>query len=490
MKRDNREKVYKGASSQTIVTIILGILGILYFSVMSRLLSKEDFGYFAIISAVSSILASLSEAGFGAAVIQNKNSDNSFIQTAWTLSLIIGTCFCLSLMCSANLLSSILTDSDILTRGYQIISLTLIFYAINGVGRAVIIKKLQFLKYGVFDIVAFAISALVGIFMAYNEYGFYSVVVAILLHQVFLGVLIILSNRKIIAIKIEKDYVKQIISFGGWLTGSVVVRNITDQLDKLITRNWIPVIDLGAYNRNAGFISQITNQTFGIFDTILFPILSGISEDCDKIKTAYQKSVSLISLFSIFFASVIILGSDVIISIFLGEKWLYLSNVFQIISISIVFLGYNRLADCYFRSLGIVYQYFIIRCCILLTTCITMLVGCQFGIVGLALGLVFSRLINIVLKIYYLSIRISFNRKLFYKNLLHSWFLPIFIFIICYALKITMPYGGVLSVSLFVTAISLLLLVKPQIFGDIFYENVYVVVTRIIRNKINGCSMR
>ena len=117
MKQDNRSKVYKGMTSQTLVTFTLGILGILYFAVMSRLLSKEDFGYFAIITAVTSILASLSEAGLGAAVIQNRNANKSYIQTAWTLSLIIGSVFCILLVGSAGLLSRVMVKSNILERG-------------------------------------------------------------------------------------------------------------------------------------------------------------------------------------------------------------------------------------------------------------------------------------------------------------------------------------------------------------------------------------
>ena len=476
MKQDNRSKVYKGMTSQTLVTFTLGILGILYFAVMSRLLSKEDFGYFAIITAVTSILASLSEAGLGAAVIQNRNANKSYIQTAWTLSLIIGSVFCILLVGSAGLLSRVMVKSNILERGYQIISLTLIFFSINGVGRATIIKNLQLLKYGIFDIIAYSLSSLIGVFMAYKGYGFYSVVIAMLLHQSFIGIQILISNRKIIAIRIKKEYVKQIVSFGGWLTGSVIIRNINDQLDKLITRHWIPVAELGAYNRPAGFISQITGNINGIFDTILFPILSGINDSTKKVDAAYQKAVSLIILFSIVLSAIFVLGAEIIISIFLGSKWLYLSNIFQIVSISIVFLSYNRIADCFFRSIGIVKQYFYVRCCIMLCTCFCMIVGCQFGITGLALGLVSSRLIDIILKRHFLKPFISFSRKDFYKNAFKSWIIPILLFVTCYVIKLIVPYGSIVSLTTFIIIMLLLCIIKPQLLGSVFYENVYEVV--------------
>lgn len=484
MNLSNRNKVYKGMSAQTIVTVSLGILGIVYFAVMSRLLSKEDFGYFAIVTAVTSILASLSEAGLGASVIQNKEADIPYVQTAWTLSLILGLFFCLSLFGFSGLVSKLMTGTDVLKKGYQIMSLSLVFYAINGVGRAVIIKKLNFLRYGIFDIIAYTLSAGIGILMAYKGFGFYSVIVAMLLHQTFLGIQVMVANRKTVALNINRNYVRQIVTFGGWLTGSVIVRNITDQLDKLITRRWIPVADLGAYNRPAGFISQITGNVYGIFDTILFPILSDINDNSKKLGEAYQKSVNLIVLFSLILSTFFILGSDVIISIFLGEKWLYLSNIFQIISITIVFLSYNRLADCFFRSLGIVKQYFLVRCCILVTTCVTVYVGCKHGILGLALALVTSRFINITFKIVCLSSHISFNRKEFYLDSLKSWGVPLLVFAPCYVVKIYAPYGSYSSLAIYSFIMIALFFLKPSALGHVFYDNVYEVIMSRIKKRV------
>lgn len=468
-------------SAQTVITITLGLLGITYFSVMSRLLSKEDFGYFAIITAITSVLSSISEAGLGSAVIQNKDASKSYIQTAWSLSLVFGISLCTFLYLSAGMVSELMVGSDVLKVGYQIMSISLVFYAINGVGRAVIIKKLYFLKYGVFDIVGYTLSALIGIYLAINGYGFYSVVIAMLLHQLFLGLQILVANRKIIALRFNPKYFRQIITFGGWLTGSVIVRNLTDQLDKLITTKWIPVSTLGEYSRPSGLIFQITGNINGVFDTILFPILSGINDNTSLVKIAYEKSVSLIVQFALVLTALFILGAEIIISVFLGNSWLYLSDVFQIISVSIVLLSYDRVADCFFRSLGIVKQYFLVRCYTLLFTCLCMYIGCQYGIIGLAMGLVASRLICIILKIIYLSNQFAFDRKGWYFKNLRPWGIPLLLFLLCYILKIFLPYGCLLSTSLYCFVLLLIVFLSPKSLGDIFYENFYLV----IRGKLN-----
>ncbi len=478
----NRSKAFKGFGSQTIITVTLGVLGLLYFSIMSRLLTQEDFGYFAIITAVTAILTSLSEAGLGAAVIQYKDAGKNYIQTAWTLSLFLGVFFCLFLFVSAGLMSRIMVGSDVLKQGYRIMSFSLIFYAINGVGRSVIIKRLDFLQYGIYSIIAYTLSSIIGIIMAYNGMGFYAVVYAMLLNQVFLGIELAIANRRVLAIKIHRQFIKQIVNFGGWLTGSVIIRNITNEADKLITTHWIPVAQLGAYNRPTGLITQITGNVYGIFDTILFPILSGINDDSNKLTSAYHKSVNLIVLFSFFLTACFVLGSDLIIQIFLGDKWLYLSNVFQIVSLTILFLSYDQIADCFFRSLGIVKPYFMVRCFVLVFTCISMFIGCQFGIIGLAIGLVISKIASNIVKIVFLSRRINLDRPSFYKELSSSILLPLLLFALCYIVKITVSYGSVISLFVYIASIGFIAIFKPDLFGTVFKENVYSVFMKRIHD--------
>ncbi len=60
---DNKKLVFSGIKSQTLITIIMGVVEVFFFSLMSRILSQEDFGYYAIITAVTLILQTITEAG-------------------------------------------------------------------------------------------------------------------------------------------------------------------------------------------------------------------------------------------------------------------------------------------------------------------------------------------------------------------------------------------------------------------------------------------
>ena len=63
---------FKGISTQTIITLVMGVMEVVVFAIISRLLSKTDFGYYAAISGIIAIFMSISEAGLGSTYIYLK----------------------------------------------------------------------------------------------------------------------------------------------------------------------------------------------------------------------------------------------------------------------------------------------------------------------------------------------------------------------------------------------------------------------------------
>ena len=170
----NTQKVVKGISSQTIVTLLLGVEGILYFSVMSRLLSREDFGFFAAVTAITTVFSSFSDAGIGSALIQQKEMSEDFKNTAFTLSVIIGGIASLLLVAVSGLLAQLVVDSQ-LQIPLMIMAITIFFNGMVSVNFSWMRRYLHFLRAGIIMLVAHVISSIIAIIMAYEGYGYYSI---------------------------------------------------------------------------------------------------------------------------------------------------------------------------------------------------------------------------------------------------------------------------------------------------------------------------
>ncbi|MCM1140585.1 MAG: oligosaccharide flippase family protein [Muribaculum sp.] len=472
------EKAIKGVYSQTAIVLMKSVLSLLYFSLMSRLLTPEDFGYFALITAVTTILCSLSEAGLGSSVVQKKDADKDYTSTAFTMSLALGTFFSFILVCGAEVFSKIVSGSLILTNAFRIMSIILILQAINNIAWAMFMRNLDFFKYGLLQIVSDTISYIVGISLAYNGYGFYSIVGAVVCNHLSLTIILLSLGKLNFRIKIIKSYVHQIIEYGGWLTGAVIVRNFTNEISKVIIGRLLPITDLGAINRPQGFVDRISGQVNGIFDTVLFPILSDIQDNPDKVSRAYIKIVTISTTFAIMLGGTMALGSNIIIEIFFGSQWLYLEPILVIFSLAVMIHGYSRIADSFFRSLGIVKKYFWTRVINWVVLILLVCLGCEFGILGATIGIVSGSLISCIIKYFMQKDAVGVKPETLFYKMMRNVLLPIILFTSLILLKHYCNMSDYIAVILFVISIIISILIFPGLYGNEFRE---VVINRYFK---------
>lgn len=480
------QKVFKGAVSQSVVVIILGSLGLAYFSVMSRLLTKEDFGYYAVITGITGILIEISSAGLGAAIIQKKSPDNQYVSTAFSLSLLIGGTLSVLLFALSPLLSRLLVENQVLTMPLRIISITLLLTSLNSIGRANFIRQLQFFRYGMFEITAFTVSSLLGIYLAYVGWGVYAIIIAVVLNQLLMTIILYIISGFHPRFGIHVGYIREIVSFGGWLTGSSIVRCLYSQFDKLITTRWIPVAALGAYNRPSYFVNEVGGKIFGIFDTILFPILSSIQEDKGKISSGFEKSFLLLIQMTLIMVFAMILASEFLMEIFFGHEWIELIPIFQILCAILIFDSFSRLTDCFYRSLGIVKKYFIVRLFVCVFSAALIIWGCHYGIMGLAIGVCASRIFENLVKmmVLYPYISIDYIRlvgKLFTNNII-----PVTLFFLLYLLHFQGMYVSLGITIGYIAIIALVVFVFPHALGELFYSQIYTRLLSKLNTRVLG----
>lgn len=485
--QSNTDKLFKGLSVQTIITVVMGVLEIAVFSIMSRLLTKTDFGYYATITALVAIFASISEAGLGSAVVQKKDDSPKHVSTAFTLSILIGSLMSLLLFILAPFLAQIISD-DTITTPIRLMSVILLLNSIISIGRGVLLRKLKFSTIGIFTVSSYIISSTIGVSLAYLGYGLYAVVIANVVNSVIMVMLLLfMLSVKLPALGIYKNEAKEILSFGGWLTMGVVFNNISRQVDKLLLPKLISTTALGSYNRPAGFVDTITDKINSIFDTVLFPMLSGLQDNKEKVKQVLYRAVSLLNSFSVILAAVFFFNAELIITIFFGNEWLDLVPIMRIVSIVVIFSVDNRLVDCFFRSLALVKLGFQLRVYAAIQTIIFVIIGSQFGIMGVAISMMLSNIIVIMLKVFFLVRKIDAKMIKILQLMFTSMksVLPIMIIGIPFILFVdkSNPISLVVFALLFVTIVIYEFVFNPQLVGNEYKVSVYPKVEKL-KNKI------
>ncbi|PJJ42835.1 lipopolysaccharide biosynthesis protein [Hallerella succinigenes] len=480
----NKEVFFKGISTQTLITLVMGIMEVFVFSMMSRFLSKSEFGYFAALTGIITVCTSITEAGLGAAIIQKKDAQTSFVATVFSLSWLMGIVGTLLIFVFAPVISLVIAD-ETLTTPLRIMSVNIFFACILSVKRSLLIKKLDFKKVGMYNISAYSLSAAIGITLAYLGFGLYAVIAVSVLNLFFFNILLYCRRGEVPKFAFDRSQISSIFSFGGWLTAGVIVNNLTQQMDRLFLSKWLSVTALGSYNRPAGFVSNITTRINGIFDTVLFPMLSKAQDDEKKIKTVFVKAVKLLNSFSVVLFAIFFFNAELIISIFFGSNWINLVPVMQIVSIYVIFNIDSRLVDCYFRSLAMVDLGFKLRVCSALITFIGLYIGSEFDILGVAIGLVVSNILTVFLKVSFLSRRL----KISIISVFASMFLackPILLLGLIGYVNLLFFNHGIVQQIVFATLYAFIILSMflffPNMVGSEYAETVYPSVkTKILR---------
>ena len=473
--QSNQSKMIRGISSQTLVTIVLGIVEIVSFSIMSRLLTKQDFGYFAAITAVVTVFSCFSETGIGAAIIQRKIINKRYIDNAFTLSLLFGLFASISLLIFAGPIAVLITDES-MSVPLRLMSVTLLFGCITSINFSIMYRRLQFLRVGIIQLFSLIVTSIVAIILAIKGYGYYAIITRALLSSVLTLIISFIFAKTKYGLALDKQTFKQIFGFSGWLMASGLFRNLAHDIDKLVMSRLLSVASLGAYNRPKDLIGQISSKLNGIFDTALFPVLSGIQDDKAKMKTAFLKSFYFMNIFAMLITLTLALNSELFIRVFFGEQWMDLKLVAIILSFLMLFNIDGRLADCFMRSLAMTRQQFYFRILETIITLAGVIIGSKWDIVGVALGVVITNSFLKLFKIAYISYKMELSLKHVVAEILSSWQFILFMLPLTLAAVVALPntlVGNLVLLVWYVILSLLVFLMFPSVVGSRYKETAY-----------------
>jgi PST family polysaccharide transporter len=250
----------------------------------------------------------------------------------------------------------------------------------------------------------------------------------------------------------------------------------------------LSVTSLGAYNRPKDFVEQISGKFCGIFDSALFPVLSGLQDNVQALNSGFRRSMYIMNMFALLLSMAFMFNSDLLIRIFFGEQWLHLSPVMFVVSFSILFNFDGRLADCYLRSLAMTKQQFFFRVLETVLNIIGVLIGSRWDILGVAIGVVITNAIAKLIKIIFVGLKVNMAPSSTIGIILSSWRYALLFLPICLLAFVFLPNtwtGDIIMALVFVFVGSFIFLLMPTFVGHEYKEDVFSRIQLFVRDKLN-----
>ncbi len=300
--------------------------------VLARILSPSQFGIFGIASLIITLLEILFETGVNVVLIQKKEKIDSYLDTAWAVSIARGAIISFILILIAPFVANFFGVPE----SQRLIYLVSIVSLIRGFINPSIVrfqKELRFQMEFWFKFFVFAFDSLVAItvsFFLLSSEGIVWGLIAGALLEVIISFLFVKPRPKL---NLEINKLREIISKGKWVNLSGIFQFLFRQGDDAVVGRILGESNLGIYQVAYKISSMPISEVTDVVNKVVFPVYVKIAGDRIRLKKAFLKT----TLFVVFGAFVIgvflFIFGEPIVRFLLGEPWLEAVSLIKILII-------------------------------------------------------------------------------------------------------------------------------------------------------------
>ena len=307
------------------------VIAFVKIALLARILSPSEFGLFAIASLVLAFLEIVTETGINVFLIQEKERIENYLNTAWIVSIFRGILITLLLLISAPFISSFFKSEDSLNL-LLLISLVPFIRGFINPALVKLQKELLFGKEFLFRFAIFSFDALVAITLSLTTGSAISLVwglIAGVFLELILSYLLIKPYPKFV---FEAVKAKRVISRGKWVTLAGIFDYLFREGDDIVVGRFLSVSSLGIYQMGYKISTLPITEVADVVIKVTFPVFVKISQERERLKRAFLKSLAAVSLIVIPFGIILFIFTQEIVLILLGEKWTEVEPILKVLA--------------------------------------------------------------------------------------------------------------------------------------------------------------
>lgn len=305
---------------------------------LARLLSPSEYGTISLVLVFINIASTLMISGFNTSLIQKKDADNIDFSTVFYFSLGVSFVFYGIMFVGATFVAKFY-EIPVLEPVLRVLGLGVPITAINSVQQAYVSRNMLFKRFFLSTFFGTLLSGVIGIYMAYKDFGVYALVAQNLSNTLIGSVILWFTVRWRPDFVFSLKRLKGLFSYGWKLLVQNVILNIYSSLRSLVIGKVYTTADLAYYTKGSHYPNLIATNIDTALNSVLFPAMSDAQNDQNRVKAMARRTTRLSS----FIMSPILIGMIAVAESFiialLTEKWLPAVPYLRIICVVLLFLA-------------------------------------------------------------------------------------------------------------------------------------------------------
>lgn len=379
------------------------VLQVLSVVVLARLLTPHDYGLLAMIVAVIGVAEIFRDFGLSAAAIQAKDLSRAQRSNLFWINTCIGLTLGLVTFVAAPLLAAFYGEPE-LTDMTRVMAL---IFVVNGLAtqyRADLNRRLRFLGLATADVVSPLIALLTGIGLALLGAGYWALVAQQLTQVAVMFAMVVVTARWLPARPRRGVEMDGLLRFGWNLVGTQLIGYASNNLSSVIIGTQFGAGQLGYYNRGFQLLMTPLNQLRAPTTTVALPVLARLQDD-PRFGIFVQRGQLALG-YTLVSALAVISGAALpVTQVFLGAQWTEVEPILRLLAIAGIFQTLAYVGYWVYLARGLtrdLFQYTWISASIKVA-CV--LVGSNWGVVGVAAGYALAPALAWPLSFWWLSRR-------------------------------------------------------------------------------------
>ena len=326
-------RVIRGGFWVMTLRVAMRVLFLARTILLARLLAPDDFGLFGIALLAMGAMEALSQTGLQVALVQKKADVTSYLDTAWTVQAIRGMIAALALFGLAPFVGAFFGEPSAGAL-LRVLSLSFVLTGATNIGVIYFQKELEFQKQ-----FAYQFSATVA------DFGV-ALVAAILLRNAWALVLGVLAGNLVGLIVsyavhpyrpglgVDWQKGRELFGFGKWVFSSNLLNYLVHSVDSLVVGKALSPAALGLYQMAFRLSSAAATEITNVVSQVAFPTYSKMQDDTPRLREAALRTMSMVSAVSLPLAGGTFILAPELTMLLLGEKWMPMVPVLQLLCIS------------------------------------------------------------------------------------------------------------------------------------------------------------
>jgi len=301
--------------------------------VLARLLTPEDYGLVAMVTAITGFMMVFKDLGLSTATVQKAHTNHAQISTLFWINVALSAVITVISAALAPAIAWFYHEPRLTWIGLAL-STSFLFVGLSIQHQALLRRQMRFGAVVTRDIASMLVGVVLAILLAWGGAAYWAIVAMQVATAVSGTIMLWFVCKWRPGLPVHRSGARSMVHFGLGVTGFQAVNYFARNADNILLGRFFGSYVLGLYSRAYSLFMLPIAQIRAPLTAVALPALSRLQNEPEKCAKYYYGFVSVLAFITMPLMGFLFVCSENIIRLLLGERWLGANAIFKILAIA------------------------------------------------------------------------------------------------------------------------------------------------------------